>query len=43
LAVSDFVLGCYFVHLGHVVLWGAHAVNEFAIIGEQQQASGVLV
>jgi predicted MPP superfamily phosphohydrolase len=43
LLLRGLMLGGDFVHLGHVVLGGAHAVDEFAIIGEQQQTGGVLV
>ena len=39
----DLVLDRHLVHLGHMVLGRAHAVNELAVIGEQQQARGVLV
>ena len=33
----------HLVHLGHMVARRTHAVNELAVIGQQQQPGGVLV
>ncbi len=43
LRIVDRMLGADLVDLRHVVLGRAHAVDELAVVGEEQQAGGVLV
>ena len=43
LSLIDRVAGSHLIDLGDVVARAAHAVNELAVIGQQQQARGVLV
>ena len=43
LLVGDRVLAADLVDLGHVVLGRGPAVDQLAVVGEQQQAGGVLV
>ena len=43
LLVIQRVLDGDFIHLGHMVLGRTHAMDEFAVVRQQQQPGGVLV
>ena len=41
--VGDWMPGRDLVHLGYVMLWRRHAVNELSVVGEDQQPRRVLI